>query len=72
MDDQHKEKMAFVTPGGLYQFEVMPFGLWNAPSMFERLMDRVLQGLQWQICLVYLDDIIVYSTAFKSMCSAWS
>ena len=41
----------------------MPFGLCNAPSTFERLMDRVLQGLRRQICLVYLDDIIVYSTS---------
>ena len=65
MDPDHKEKTAFATPSGLYQFEVMPFGLCNAPSTFERLMDRVLQGLQWQMCLVYLDDIIVYSRSFQ-------
>ena len=40
----------------------MPFGLCNAPSTFERLMERVLTGLQWEVLLVYLDDVIVYAT----------
>ena len=62
MSEDAKLKSAFATSGGgLYQFCVMPFGLANAPSTFERLMEKVLAGLQWQICLVYLDDIIVYS-----------
>ena len=43
----------------------MPFGLANAPATFQRLMDIVLAGLKWQCCLVYLDDIIVYSTTFE-------
>ena len=42
----------------------MPFGLCNAPTTFERLMDRVLQGLRWLSCLVYLDDIISFGTTF--------
>ena len=37
----------------------MPFRLCNAPATFQRLMDRVLAALQWETCLVYLDDIIV-------------
>ncbi|KAG1103030.1 hypothetical protein G6F42_017276 [Rhizopus arrhizus] len=42
----------------------MPFGLTNAPATMQRLMDSVLAGLKWQICLVYLDDIVVFSSSF--------
>ncbi len=43
----------------------MPFGLANAPSTFQRSMHALLRGLQHQICLVYLDDIIIYSRSFE-------
>ena len=39
----------------------MPFGHCNVPGTFQRLMERVLSGLHWTSCLVYLDDIIVFS-----------
>ena len=62
--DQHHT--AFSTPNGLFEFKVMPFGLCNAPAIFQCLMDLVLAGLQWSSCLVYLDDIIILGKDFKS------
>ena len=43
----------------------MPFGLCNAPATFQRLMDRVLMGLQWTSCLVCIDDIIIVGKTFE-------
>ena len=60
-----KEKTAFSTGSGLYQFTVMPFGLCNAPATFERLMEFVLRGLTWKTCLVYLDDVMVMGRNFR-------
>lgn len=59
-----REKTAFVTPFGLYQYKVMPFGLSNAPATFQSLMCTVLSGLNYVTCLVYVDDIIVFSKTF--------
>ena len=58
-----KEKTAFVTPFGLYQFNVLPVGLKNAPPTFQRVMTDTLKFCR-KFSLVYLDDIIVYSTSF--------
>lgn len=60
-----REKTAFVSPQGLFQFRYMPFGLCNAPATMQRLMDAVLAGLKWQCCLVYMDDIIVFSSSHE-------
>ncbi|KAI9557180.1 hypothetical protein GHT06_016988 [Daphnia sinensis] len=56
---------AFVTQDGLYEFVRLPFGLNNAPSTFQRLMDRVLARLKWQMFLVYLDDVLVFGKSFE-------
>ena len=61
LDDDSTQYTAFSTQDGLFEFEVMPFGLCNAPSTFQRLMETTLRGLQWQICLIYIDDVIIYS-----------
>ena len=60
-----KEKTAFCTSERLFKFNVMPFGLCNAPATFQRLMDLVLCGLQWSECLVYMDDVIVLGATFE-------
>ncbi|MCW4335348.1 MAG: reverse transcriptase family protein, partial [Candidatus Thiodiazotropha endolucinida] len=67
VDDDDREKTAFASRKGLFEFKVMPFGLCNAPASFERLMETVLAGLNWQICLIYLDDIIVTGKTFEDM-----
>ncbi len=59
-----KEKTAFSIGTGLYQFCTMPMGISNAPPFFQHLMELVLRGLHWRVCLIYLDDIIVYSADF--------
>ena len=64
LTENDRQKTAFCTTEGLYEFKVMPFGLCNAPATFQRLMDIVLTGLQWTSCLVYLDDIIVLGRTF--------
>ena len=65
VSDEDREKTAFCTPDGLFEFNVMPFGLCNAPATFQRLMDAVLAGLQWNSCLVYLDDVIIPGKDFE-------
>ena len=63
--EEDKHKTAFITHQGLYEYNVMPYGLCNAPAMFSRLMDAVLAGLKWQCVLVFIDDILVYSSSFE-------
>ncbi|GMF20951.1 unnamed protein product [Phytophthora fragariaefolia] len=56
-----RDKTVFTTKQGLNRFRRMPFGLMNAPSTFQRMMNGALRGLTWLTCLVYLDDIVVYT-----------
>ena len=65
MEEEDRQKTSFVTRSGLYQFEVMPFGVTNGPATFQRLMDLTMSGLNYQICLVYLDDIILMSATVE-------
>ncbi len=43
----------------------MPFGLTNAPAAFQRTLDILLSRYRWRTCLVYLDDVIVFSKSFE-------
>ena len=64
MGEISREKTAFVTPYGKYQFVTMPFGLVSAPSTFQCLRDHVLQGL-CSFTTAYLDDILICSDTWK-------
>ena len=66
LDDNDRHKTAFSAPDGLFEFNVMPFGLCNAPATFQRLMDMVLAGMNRKTCLVYLDDIIILGKDFPT------
>ena len=55
---------AFITPFGLYQFKVMPFGLSGAPATFQRLINKLLQGM-WEYAAAHLDDLVIYSCTWE-------
>ena len=62
MDDESKQYTAFTLGSmGLYECESMPFGLCNAPPTFQRLMLNCLSELNLTYCLIYLDDVIIFS-----------
>ena len=65
MDPDDMEKTAFCTRSGNFHFRVMAMGLTNASFTFQKMMQLVLSGLQWNICMVYLDDVIVFSKSFQ-------
>ena len=65
MEEKDRHKTAFITPFGLYEYKRMPFGLCTAPSTFQRLMNSGMHDLLFQVLLVYLDDILVYSRTFQ-------
>ena len=59
--EEDRTKTAFCCHTRLFEFNRMPFGLCNAPSIFQRTMNRVLAGLIGKICFVYIDDIVIFS-----------
>ena len=65
LDDKDVEKTAFRTHRGLFQFKRMPFGLRNGPSIFQRVMQGILAPYLWIFCLVYIDDIVVFSKSYE-------
>ena len=58
-----QELSAFITPDGLFQYRVMPFGLKNAPATFQRMMNNVIHGLEG--CDAYIDDLVLYSQCWE-------
>jgi hypothetical protein len=65
MAPEDVEKTGFRTHLGLYHFLRMPFGLRNGPAIFQRVMQEILSPFLWLFCLVYIDDIVVYSKSFE-------
>ena len=65
VQERDRQKTAFCTPFGLYEFNRMPFGLCNAPGTFQRLMERILGDQHFQSLLLYLDDVVVFSPSFE-------
>lgn len=64
MAEKDRHKTAFTTPFGLYEHLRMPMGVCNGPATFQRLMQTTMNDLIFQILLVYLDDILVFSKTF--------
>jgi len=65
INPEDMDKTAFICPRGMYRFRTMPFGLCNAGATFQRLMDIIMSGLNLTVCLVYLNDIVAFSTTLK-------
>ncbi|CAK1600363.1 unnamed protein product [Parnassius mnemosyne] len=65
LNEDDRQKTAFSTQNGHYEFLRMPFGLKTAPATFQRAMNNVLRGLQGIHCLVYLDDVIIFSASLQ-------
>ena len=61
VDQRDRVKTAFLTHRGVYIYNVMPFGLCNAPATFQCLMERVLGTMIHRGVLVYIDDVLIYA-----------
>nr|KAG5692734.1 hypothetical protein BaRGS_033845 [Batillaria attramentaria] len=66
IEECHKQRTAFtVGPLGFYEYNRLPFGLCNAPATYQRLMEDILGDLNLKICLIFLDDLIIFSKTFE-------
>ncbi len=63
--ESDRQKTAFKTPFGLFEYRRMQFGVCNGPSSFQRLMQAVMSDLVFQVLIVYLDDILLFSQTFE-------
>ena len=70
LNSNSKHKTSFSTRFGSFQWSLLPMGLCTAPATFQRAMQMVLRGLQWEEVIVYLDDVIVLGTDFDNTLSS--
>ena len=63
--DEDRCKTTFTTHVGTYQYRRMPFGLKNAPATFQRALDMILSGVRWTTCLIYIDNVIIFSKTLE-------
>ena len=61
-----REKTAFCTRTSLFEFNCMPFGIASAPAIFQRMISKVLHGIEGKYAMAYLDDILIYSDSFEN------
>ena len=67
VDTKDRFKTAFVTHKGVYIYNVMPFGLCNAPATFQRLMEKILGTIIRYKVLVYFDDVLMYAKTSEKL-----
>ena len=65
LEESSKSKTAFITQDGLFELNVMPFGLHNAPATFQQAIQEIMRGLNWKFVFCYLDDVIIFSRSFE-------
>lgn len=65
IDENDQAKTALCMHAGLYQWKRMPLGLVNAPGTFQRALDIILLSFRWRICLIYLDDVVIFSRSIE-------
>jgi len=65
LDEDARRKTAFGTRTGQYEFTRMPFGLCNAPATFQKMMSTILRKENWEMCLIYLDDVLIFGKSFE-------
>eukprot|EP01129_Flabellula_baltica_P013145 TRINITY_DN605_c0_g2_i1.p1 TRINITY_DN605_c0_g2~~TRINITY_DN605_c0_g2_i1.p1 ORF type:complete len:1627 (-),score=286.22 TRINITY_DN605_c0_g2_i1:702-5582(-) len=65
LDEESKKKTAFRSPFGLFEWNVLPFGINNAPVVFQRCMEAVFAAFLYDFVLIYIDDIVIFSDNFS-------
>ena len=63
--EEDKQKTAFTTRSGRWEYNVLPMGITNAVPAFQRNMEMMLSGLLWKKCIIYIDDIIIFGKTFE-------